>query len=159
MTTTNGLEPFVLIKRNDAGIAYANIYLIASVNAKNIPQFVNIGSTIKFNKFSKLASIAWLTSDTLTMLKDGFFRVQFFIDYSFNTGPIQIALNVNGLQMVGTYGTVSNIVATGGQVNGEFNVKLKNGDSIQLVSVNQTFTISTNTVDQILAIITVTERQ
>jgi hypothetical protein len=154
---SNCIVPFSLTKRNDLGVAYANVYLIAQPPLKNVPQFVNTGSSIFFNKFSRLASIAWLTANELTFLKGGNFRVQFSINYSLNFGNVQISLYVNNIPVVGTYGTIINI-SGGSQITGEFTLKFNTGDVIQLVNTSGSFVISqTGPLGQILANLTVTE--
>ena len=156
--TSNCIVPFNLTKRNDIGKAYANVFLGTSPNAKNLPQFVNVGSSIKFNQYSKLASIAWLTTDELTFLKNGNFRVQFFINYTSTFGNILITLYVNNLPLMQTYGTTSNVTFNGGQINGEFTVKLSINDKIKLVNTQGPFLIQqTGNNTQVLANWTVTE--
>ena len=156
--TSNCIVPFSLLKRNDTGQGYANIYLIVQQPNKNIPQYVNSNSTILFNKFSKLASIAWLKADELTFLKSGTFRVQFFINYSLNYSNIQIGLYVNGIEVGGTYGSTTNLTFSSSQINGEFTLKITVGDVIKLVNKSGTFVISqTGPLNQILASMTVTE--
>lgn len=156
--TSNCIVPFSLTKRNDIGTAYANVFLMTYPNAKNLPQFVNTNSSIKFNQYSKLASISWLTTDELTFLKNGSFRVQFFINYMSSYGNIQITLYVNGLPLMQTYGTTTNVTFNGGQVNGEFTVKLAIDDKIKLVNTSAPFLIQqTGNNNQVLASWTVTE--
>jgi hypothetical protein len=157
--TSNCIVPFNLTKRNDLGTAYANITLMTSTGAKYIPQYVNTGSSIYFNQYNKLASIAWLTANELTFLKNGTFRIQFFINYTSTYGNIQITLYVNGIPLVGTYGTTSNLTFNGGQINGEFTVKLSANDKIQLINTSSgSFVISpTGNNNQVLASWTVTE--
>ena len=156
--TSNCVVPFSLTKRNDIGVAYANVYLSASPVPKYIPQFVNVGSSVLFNKFTKLASIAWLKPDELTFLQNGSFRVQFFINFTNNFGKLQLALFVNGLQVAQTFGTVGGTTFNGGQVNGEFTVKVSIGDVIRLVNVGSLFVVAGTGIDtQVLANLTVTE--
>jgi hypothetical protein len=156
--TSNCIVPFNLTKRNDIGTGYANVFLGTSQNAKNIPQFVGTGSSIKFNQYSKLASIAWLTTDELTFLKNGSFRIQFFINYTSTYGNILITLYVNNLPVAQTYGTTSNVTFNGGQVNGEFTVKLAINDKIKLVNTQGPFLLQqTGNNTQVLANWTVTE--
>jgi hypothetical protein len=151
--TSNCIVPFSLTKRNDLGNAYANINLIASTNAKYVPQIINNNSSINFNQYTKLLSIAWLTSNTLTFLKNGTFRIQFFINYTALVGTLKIALYVNGNPITGTFDTT----ITEGQINGEFTVKLLTSDKIQLINIGDSFTITPVQINQILANITVTE--
>jgi hypothetical protein len=156
--TSNCIVPFNLVKRNDIGEAYANVYLEAYSNPKYLPQYVQTGSSVNFNKFSRLASIAWLTADELTFLKNGNFRIQFSINYTANYGNIQLALYINNMQFMGTYGIVSNVTFNGGKISGEFTVKLIIGDKIKLVNIASPFVISANGLsNQILANLTVTE--
>lgn len=156
--TSNCIVPFSLVKRNDLGTAYANINLVASPGARYIPQYVNNGMSIYFNQFSKLASVAWITANTLTFLKNGTFRIQFFINYISTFGNIQITLYVNGLPLTATYGTTSNLTFNGGQVNGEFTLKLSTSDKIQLVNTSGSFVIgATGQNNQVMASVTVTE--
>jgi hypothetical protein len=156
--TSNCIVPFSLTKRNDIGTGYANVFLGNYPNPKNLPQYVDVGASIKFNQYTKLASIAWLTTDELTFLKNGTFRVQFFINYSSTYGNILIGLYVNGLPIAQTYGTTSNVTFNGGQVNGEFTVKLSINDKIKLINVQAPFLLQpTGSNNQVLASWTVTE--
>lgn len=156
--TSNCIVPFNLIKRNDIGTAYANVILMTFPGAKYIPQFVNTGASINFNQYSKLSSIAWLTANELTFLKNGNFRIQFSINYTSTFGNVQITLYVNGLPMIGTFGTTSNLTFNGGQINGEFTAKLLINDKIRLVNTSGSFVItSTGLNNQVLASWTVTE--
>ncbi len=156
--TSNCIVPFSLLKRNDVGQGYANVYLIVQQPQKYVPQYVNPESSIYFNKFGKLASIAWMKADELTFLKNGTFRVQFFINSALNYSNVQIALYVNGLQFDGTYGSITNTTYSGSQINGEFTLKVEVGDVIKLVNKYGSFIISqTGPIGQILASMTVTE--
>lgn len=156
--TSNCIVPFSLTKRNDIGVGYANIYLETSLGAKYIPQYIQPNTSIYFNKFSKLASIAWLTGNELTFLKNGNFRIQFAINYTSQYGNVQTTLYVNDIPLTSTYGVITNMTPNVSQLNGEFTVRLLIGDTIKLVNTSGSYTIqSTGQINQILANLTVTE--
>jgi hypothetical protein len=62
------------------------------------------------------------------------------------------------LPIAQTYGTTSNVTFNGGQVNGEFTVKLSINDKIKLINVQAPFLLQpTGSNNQVLASWTVTE--
>lgn len=148
---SNCIDPFVLIKRNDIGVGYANIQLIS--NGKFVPQHISQGMSIKFNKHTKLSSIAWLSPDELTFLKNGYFRIQFFMIFAPGSSQIQISLHVNDIPVLGTFG-----VQTMTTISGEFSARLSINDRIKLVVSSSFMTIMGGTSpEQIMANLTVTE--
>lgn len=150
---------FTLIKRNDIGNAFANVYLLSITSQGGLQQTVQKGASIRFNGHGKLASVSWQTADTLTMLKGGLFRIDFIINY---TTPLnsnaQVALFVNEENVGGAFGS-NNTLPTGvKQLTGTYTLRLNTNDIIQLRCVGNTFTIrQAGPTDEIIASLTLTE--
>ncbi|QKF94585.1 hypothetical protein QKU48_gp1127 [Fadolivirus algeromassiliense] len=150
---------FALTKRNDLGKAFANIYLLSVPSQGGITQTVPKNATIKFNGHGKLSSVAWLTSDTLTMLKNGTFKIDFIINYTTPANSnAQVALFVNDENVGGAFGS-SNILPSGvKQLSGSYTLKLSKDDYIQLKSVGNTFIIrQAGPTNEFLVNLTLTE--
>ena len=147
---------FTLKKHNELGPAFAHVYLLSPGGM--IQQNVAAGVSIKFSNFSKLAGIAWLTKDELTFLRASTYKIEFSLNYGYNGHSTQVALFLNGVPMIGSFGT-SNPLATGvGRLNGAYVLKLNVNDKIKLVGISNPFTIkSVGPHDEIIATLTVTE--
>ena len=154
---------FTLIKRNDIGEAYAYVFLY-SLQQPITTQTVVPGNSIKFNNHGRLASIAWLKSDELTMLKDGIFQLDFSINYIPNNKNVQVELYVNGVGVGVAFGNA----APGGmmpgcsypiaKINGTYNLRLYKNDKLKLVGKTNTFTIApAGSMNEIMATFIVTE--
>lgn len=147
---------FVLKKHNELGKAFAHVYLLSVHN--NNQQIVIPGAPIKFSNYSKLASIAWLTKDELTFLKAGTFKIEFSMNYANNASNAQVALFLNGVPMIGTFGTSSPLISGVSRLSGTYVLKLNVNDKIKLVGVSNAFTIkSAGPNDEIIATWIVTE--
>jgi len=145
---------FTLTKRNDLGKAYANIYLLSSAGQQIVPT----GTAIKFNGFSKLASIS-LSNNFLVLLKDGTFKIDFIVNYvTKNNTNAQVALFINGQNAGGAFGS-STIFSNGvRQLVGSYTMQLVINDTLQLKCIGPTFTIKNGGVkNEIIANFIVSE--
>lgn len=148
---------FTLTKRNDVGKAYAYVFLY-SMAQPIMSQIVMPGSSIKFNNHGRLASIAWLSTDELTMLKDGLFEVEFNINYQANSKPVQVELYVNGIGVGVAFGSESGTTAGTKRIVGKYNLKLYKNDKLKLIGKTNSFTIRpAGTSNEIMATWTVKE--
>ena len=153
---------FTLIKRNDIGKAYAYVFLY-SMSQPVTTQIVNPGSSIKFNNHGRLASIAWLNSDELTMLKDGLFEIEFSINYQLNNKNVQVELYINGTGVGVAFGSDNgnsfNYGNSGiGKINGKYNLRLYKNDKLKLVGKSNQFIIKpAGFGSEIISYITVNE--
>ena len=69
---------FTLIKRNELGKAFGNVYLLSIGGSQ---QTVNSGFAVRFNNYDKLSGIAWLTQDTITIIKNATYKIDFTFNY------------------------------------------------------------------------------
>src|SRR5690349_6348922 len=89
---------FTLITIPNKGKGYGNIFLKATT--PGYTQTVHPNTTISFNGFTRLATMSWLTADTITMLKAGLYQITFQVNYETTlTTDIQVGLFVNGIQI------------------------------------------------------------
>ena len=148
---------FTLIKRNDAGKAYAYVFLY-SLSQPVMTQIVNPGSSIKFNNHGRLASIAWLSTDELTVLKDGLFEVDFSVNYQVNNKNVQVELFVNGQGVGVAFGSESPGFSGISKITGKYNLRLYKNDKLKLVGKTNQFIIRPAGLgNEIMSYITVKE--
>lgn len=162
---------FTLIKRNDAGVGYAYVFLY-SLSQPVTTQTIMPGSSIKFNNHGRLASIGWLTSDTLTMLKSGLFQIDFSINYLLNgvtsayqpiknrqtSSNVQVELYVNNVAVGVAFGSEQNCNSGIGKITGSYNLKLLTNDTLKLVGKTNPFVIGpAGNLNEITATFVVTE--
>jgi|LakMenEpi03Aug12_release.lakeMendotaPanAssembly.Ray.scaffolds.fasta_scaffold270378_2 hypothetical protein len=146
-------------KRNDLGNAIAFVYFLSPNTISPITQSVNNGDAIKFNKYGKLAGIAWPTQTELKFLKSGTFKIEFAMNYANNNQPIQVALFLNNVQLIGAFGTSNPLTLGVSMLSGSYLIKLNANDVIKIVNVSNQFLIrSAGSADEIIAHLTVTEQ-
>jgi hypothetical protein len=148
--------PFSLVTRPNIGKGYGNVYLLATT--PGYTQTIHPDSTIKFNSFSKLATMSWKTADTITMLKSGLFQIDFQLSYvTSSENNIQIGLFINDQNIV-VFGNSIPVDNGIGTVNGITVLKLHANDTIQFVGLENTFIIKPiGQEPEIIASVTITE--
>jgi len=149
---------FTLVTIPNKGKGYGNIYLLAKT--PEYTQTVHPNSTIKFNGFTKLATISWKTADTITLLKSGLFQITFQVTYATNTKTnIQVGLYVNEEQI--TIFSESIPLDNGlSKLSGTYVLKAKLNDKIQFIGIENTFVIKpVSQSSEIIASVTIVEVQ
>ena len=145
-----------LIKHNELAPAFAHIYLLSPRGS--VQQLITNGASIRFNKFSKLAGIAWPAADELVFLRTGTFKVEFSLNYGNNNNNAQVALYLNNVPMIGAFGTSSPLITGVGRLSGTYVLRFNINDRIKLVGISNPFTIkSAGPHDEIIATLIVTE--
>lgn len=146
-----------VIKRPNQGKGYGNVYLLSTT--PGYQQTIQPDSTIKFNGFTKLATMSWLTSDTITMLKTGTYQITFQVNYVTLSDDqnVQVGLYANGEQIC-IFGESVPLRNNVSKLSGTYVIKANANDKIQFVGIDVPFTIkgvSQNT--EIIANVTITE--
>ena len=149
---------FTLVTIPNKGKGYGNIYLLAKT--PEYTQTIHQDSTIKFNGFTKLATMSWKTVDTITLLKYGLFQITFQVTYVTNTETnIQVGLYVNDEQIT-VFGDSIPLDNGISKLSGTYVLKVKLNDKIQFVGLENTFVIKpVSQSSEIIASVTIVEIQ
>ena len=148
---------FSLVTRPNMGKGYGNVYLLAKT--PGYTQTIQPNSTIKFNGFSRLATMSWKTADTITILKGGLFQIAFQLSYASSFDNIQVGLFINDEQII-TFGESISLVNGVSTINSNVVLKLFANDLIQFVGLENTFVIKPISQEQeIIASVTLIEIQ
>ena len=146
---------FVLTKRNDLGKGYGNVYLLSTLGSQ---QTVISGNPVKFNNYSKLSGVSWLTQSELTIINDGTYEINFTLNY-LNIPDIQVALFVNGNAMIGGFGQSSPLLSGTRQLVGSYVLKLATGDKLKLINIGSNFVLKPSSLEnEIIANLIVSEK-
>lgn len=147
---------FSLVTIPNKGKGYGNIYLLSQ--SPGYTQTVQPNSTIKFNGFSKLATISWLTTDTITMLKGGLFQIAFQVNYgTTDSTNIQVGLYVNS-NLVNIFGESIPLDNGISKLSGTFVLKIIANDKIQFAGIENAFVIKPiSQGSEIIASVTIAE--
>jgi len=145
---------FTLIKHNELGKAFGNVYLLSIGGSQ---QTVNPGVAIRFNNFGKLAGISWLSQPEITILKTATYKIDFTLNYA-NQPNIEVALFVNGNAMLGSFGLSSPLLFGTSQLTGSYVLKLNKNDKLRLINIGNTFILKSSSLDdEIIASLVVSE--
>ena len=145
-----------LIKHSELGPAFAYVYLLSMQG--NVQQTIAPGISIKFSDHGKLGGIAWPTRDELVFLRSGTFKVTFSVNYANNNNSAQIALYLNNVPMIGSFGTSSPLTTGVGRISGTYVLKFNVNDRIKLVGISNSFIIKSAGInDEIIATLTISE--
>lgn len=149
---------FTLVTIPNKGKGYGNIYLLAKT--PDYTQTIHPDSIIKFNGFTKLATISWKTADTITMLKAGLFQITFQVTYVTKSETnIQVGLYVNN-QQITIFGESIPLNNGISKLSGTYVLKVKPNDQIQFIGIKNTFVIKpVSQNSEIIANVTIAEVQ
>ena len=146
---------FTLIKRNELGKAFGNVYLLSIGGSQ---QTVNSGFAVRFNNYDKLSGIAWLTQDTITIIKNATYKIDFTLNYV-NQPNIEVAIFVNGNAMIGSFGLSTPLIFGTSQLSGTYVLKLNKNDKVRLVNIGNTFVLKSSSLDdEIIATMVISEQ-
>ena len=149
---------FTLVTIPNKGKGYGNIYLLAKT--PDYTQTIHPDSTIKFNGFTKLATISWKTADTITILKAGLFQITFQVTYVTKSETnIQVGLYVNN-QQITIFGESIPLNNGINKLSGTYVLKVKPNDQIQFIGIENIFVIKpVSQNSEIIANVTIAEVQ
>lgn len=149
---------FTLVTIPNKGKGYGNIFLLS--NTPGYTQTIQPNTTIKFNGFTRLATMSWKTADTITMLKAGLYQINFQVNYETNFDTnVQVGLYVNGNQ-INVFGESIPLDNGVSKLSGTYVLKVKPGDLIQFAGIGDTFVISpVSQSSEIIASVTIVEVQ
>lgn len=146
---------FTLIKHNELGKAFGNVYLLSIGGSQ---QTVIPGASIRFNNFGKMSGIAWYTQPEFTILKTATYKIDFTLNYA-NQPNIEVALFVDGNAMIGSFGLSTPLQIGTSQLTGSYVLKLNKNNKIRLINIGNTFVLRSSSLDdEIIATMVVSEQ-
>ncbi len=132
----------IIERRGVPTCAHGNIYLFAS--REGLSQKVESHKSIKFNSAENLVGLIWNGSDTIKIITNGIYKIQFEANYKINGNPVQIGVLVNERVADGYHGQFlpSRMRDSGvAQISGEYLLSLKKDDKIRLINSSKGSTI------------------